>query len=225
MSAAILPVAGAIGTSLFGRRSARGATERSSEERGALTSLTGLADQLGTQGSQLFNFGLPQLQRSGRFFSDILGGSRTAAAAATTPERNRITDIFRGAESGIRRTSRGGVRDLALAETSRSRAESLASLIPSIRTGAASAAGSLGLGATGTGVGATRAGGGLFANLLGQGQQNRFLGEEVQNRAGGDLGGLLFQILQSGGKSGGGSQGATTGGLTSPSMGDLARVS
>ncbi|KKM71145.1 hypothetical protein LCGC14_1433560, partial [marine sediment metagenome] len=202
----LISAGGALGAGLLGRRSARGATQRSPEEAGAISAGSGFANMLGGQGGRLSSFGLPQLQSSGNFLQRILSGDRATARGATTPERGAITSQFRGARSAIQSTTRGGVRDLGLATLARDRVGALSSLVPNMRTAAAGEAGRLGLGAVQAGgqqlSGATQ----FFSNLLGQGQRNRFLGADLERTAGQDVGGLIFRILSGIGGSRGGSR-------------------
>ncbi len=207
----LISAGGALGGGLLARRSARGATQRSPEEAGAVRQGTGFANLLGGQGGRLFNFGLPQLQSAGNFFQRILSGDRAAAREVTAPERGAITSQFRGARSAIQSTTRGGVRDLGLATLARDRVGATSALIPGMRTAAAGEAGRLGLGAVQAGGQQVGGAATFFQNLLGQGQRNRFLGADLERTAGMDVGGLLFRLLSGfgfgGRSSGGGSSG------------------
>jgi hypothetical protein len=103
----------------------------------------------------------------------------------------------------LRRFLRGPDRDYQVGELERERAGSIAGLFRTARTGANEVVARLGQESLGRGAAQTEAAGGIFANLAGRAQQNRYQAEDLQRQAGVDYGGLFAQLLQGVGKAGG----------------------
>lgn len=204
MAGAVGPAIG-LGSTLLGGFFNRNQTkERSPEEKAAFASAGGAANRLGANSQSLFGQGQQQLQNANQFITPLLQGDRSAALGATSPERGQITSFFRGAGRRIREESRGGVRDLAIAQNARDKAGALAGLIPSLRVGAAQVAGNLGTSATQTATAGQSSAGGIFAQLAGALQGGRIdegrlsaLFSGINRQSGIDIGQGLFEILQS----------------------------
>jgi len=204
MAGAVGPAIG-LGSTLLGGFFNRNQTpKRGPEEQAAFKQAGGAAAGLGASSGQLLNFGQDRLRETSQFLSPLLSGDRSAALGATSPERGQITSFFRGAGRRIREESRGGVRDLAIAQNARDKAGALAGLIPSLRLGAAQTSANLGTSATQTGVAGQQASGGIFAQLAGALQAGRLdegrlqgLFSQLNRQSGIDLGKGLFEILQS----------------------------
>ncbi len=204
MAGAIGPAIGLGSTLLGGFFNRQKTPKRSPEEQAAFKQAGTTAGGLQLGGQQLAQFGQGQLQGASQFLTPLLSGDRSAALAATSPERGQITSFFRGAGRRIREESRGGVRDLAIAQNARDKAGSLAQLIPSLRVGAAQTAGQLGTATAQTGLAAQQGAGGIFAQLAGALQSGRLdegrlqgLFSQLNRQSGIDLGQGLFEILQS----------------------------
>jgi len=204
MAGAVIPAV-SIGSSLIGGFLNRQKTpKRTPEEQAAFTQAGSTASGLGASSGRLLNFGQDRLQDASQFLSPLLSGDRSAALSATSPERGQITSFFRGAGRRIREESRGGVRDLAIAQNARDKAGALAQLIPSLRLGAAGASANLGTATAQTGIAGQQASGGLFAQLAGALQSGRLdegrlqgLFAQLNRQSGIDLGRGIFEILQS----------------------------
>ncbi len=226
----------ALGSALFGRKSAQGATQRSPEETAALTAQTGaanaqtdLARQQTAQGGQLFRQGMPQVQQAGRYFSTLAGGNRGAMTQALSPEISSINDVYGGTARTLSRFLRGPEKDVQGAEAERERAGLIGKLFAGGRGPANAQLGAMGAGQIGAGqaglasaASANASAGGMFGQQVASGQANRYAGANLERDTGADFGGLMFQLLKgyaSKGKSGTGGFFPTGGGggFTAPS--------
>lgn len=123
---------------------------------------TRAAQQQTQQGAELFSYGMPLLQRSGQYYSRLLGGDRAGLRLATLPERQEISETFRGAERAIDRAGvQGANKTVQRAELARAQATKLADLVPMARINAAQGAAQLGQ----VGVSGGQAGGVNGANI------------------------------------------------------------
>src|SRR3990167_4047292 len=169
-------------------RAQKNAEKRSAEEQAALGGAQGaggalarLGQGLYGQGTGLARQGQQTLAQPTNYFSRLLGGNRALASQAIAGPRGAISDVYRGAERGLEQGGvRGAQRDVARGELSRQRAGQIGSLLTGVQPAAASALTAIGenqtqqgIGMAGTGMQGTSASGNLFANLLGQGSQNR----------------------------------------------------
>lgn len=192
---------GALGGLFGAKKIASGAAgQPSAQEQAYGKAAMGAGTTLQGQGRSLFNLGMPQLQQAGRYFGDLLGGSRAKMTQAIQPEAGAIRELSRGAGRGIERSNlRGAQRDQAQAELSRSTTGQIGSLLPAIRPQAASALAGLGQYGTSAGTNATGQAGGIFASLLG-GEQGKRLQEQLLKlqagqSAGGGIADILFSVL------------------------------
>ena len=211
-----------LATQLFASRRANKAQKVATQDMGALRSSAEDLSQTGTgllqtgaglnaEGAGARGRGTAFLGQAAGYYAPILAGNRGAMAAALSPERAQITDIYRGASRGLDRSGvRGADRDLAEAELGRQRAGQLAGLAPVARAGAAQALTGIGaqeqstglaltgagLQASGQGVAAKSAGADSVARVLGasQGRANAERGQEMA--LGQSTGGLLFDALR-----------------------------
>jgi hypothetical protein len=173
-------------------------------ENRAFQGALGQGQRLGQQGNQLVGAGIPAIQQSSDFFGSLLRGDRNRLLEATAPEQQQIAQTFRGAESNIRSSARGGTRDLALANLSRDRAGAQARLLPQLRSGAGSALAQIGLGASQLGTQATGASGQIQGQVGTSLQTGRMqdaaaraqLMQAENAQPGGGLGGFIFEALK-----------------------------
>lgn len=204
---AIISAGGAIGTSLLGRKSVQGSTQRSPAETAALTAQTGAANQLTEQSGQLSRQGMPQLQQAGRYFSTLASGNRGAMTQALAPDIESIRDVYGGTARTLSRFLRGPEKDVQLAETERERAGQIGGLFRGGRMGANTQLAGMGGAATGAAASGFGGAAGIFGGQAESGMRNRFGGADLEHQAGQDFGGLLFNILkmysQQGGSGGG----------------------
>ena len=193
------------------------AMKRSPEEAAALAGAQGAAGDLRDMSGGLYARGgealgksLPYMTQAGDYWSTLLGGNRGAAALATAAPRAAITDQARGAERFLQRSGvRGGAADVAKAEIGRDRFNQIAQLTAGVQPAAAMQLGQLGtqfgqLGSTlaGQGTAAAEGAGRINTNLLGQGFQNRSYARGEGQEFGKEMGGLLFDILNTKNKKG-----------------------
>lgn len=197
---------GALLGGIFGKKSAEGATQLSPEAQAAMTGTLNLSKLLGQQGSQLVGQGIESTRPASRFFGQLLSGDRSALRQAVAPERAEITDLFRGARRRVEAETRGGVRDLAVAELARGEAGRQSLLLPEARRAAAGSLAQLGLGTAQIGAGVAGAGISGLSSLLGPLIQQKIAAAQIGNKAGGDVGSFIFDML-SGLSFGGGSKG------------------
>lgn len=195
---------------LAARAAAKSAATRSPEEIAALQGASGSAGSLQSQGSNLFGTGTGLIQAGQQtmapatsYFSRLLSGNRALASQAISGPRAAITDVYRGASRSLEQSGvRGAARDVATTDLARQQAGQIGSLITGVQPAAANALTSTGqtqigqgAGIAGQGSSATSAGGGLFANLLGSGFQNRMVGQQTGAQAAQQWGALTAQLL------------------------------
>jgi len=156
---------GAAGTAYGAHKASSDAKKARAAQQPLIDAQTRAAEQQNAQGQQLFSFGMPLLQRSGEYYSRLLGGDRASLRLATLPERQEISELYRGAEKGIDRSGvQGANKTVQRAELARERVGKLASLVPNARAAAAGQVGALGQ----TGVSGGMAGGTAGANIYSQ---------------------------------------------------------
>lgn len=186
----------ALGAALIGKKAQGSAQKRSPEEQAALAGTQRAGQGLQSTGTGLVAAGQPQLAQAGNYYSTLLRGNRAAMSQAVAGPTAQITDVYRGAERGVERAGlQGAVRDVARGELNRQRASQLSSLVTGVQPYAAEQLGSLGAGQVSAGLGAQSNAGSIFGNLLGAGYQNRVYAREEGGKAGGAVGGFLFDIL------------------------------
>jgi len=172
------------------------AMKRGPEEQVGLTGEQQAAGQLRQQGGELVGEGRATLEQPTNYWSRLLGGNRAQMAQATAAPRGAITDIYRGAERGLERSGvRGAQRDVASAELNRQQAGQIAGLTTGVQPAAAGALTDIGAGQISQGAPMIGQAGGLYANLLGQGAQNRRYGREEGEKTGSAIGSMLFDVL------------------------------
>ncbi len=198
MAAAAIPVA-----MLASAAISRVGSGKSSQEKGLINTQTQNAAQAGQQGKDLYNFGMPMLQRSASYYGTLLGGNRAQQAQLLQPEISNITDLYRGAEKNLEQSGvRGGVKDTAVAEMSRERSGRIAGLVPGLRPMAASALSGIGqFGASG-GQAGTSLSSNISGSLLGQAQSGRQFDTAQSYQQGTDWGQMIGTLLQQQGTKG-----------------------
>lgn len=185
-----------LGGALFGKKSQSSAMKRSPEEQMALQGAQQSSQLLTQQGMGLMNQGSPLLGQAGDYWSTLLRGSRPAMAQATAGPRAQITDIYRGAERGLQRSGiQGAQRDQAQVELNRDRAGRIAGLTTGMQPMAADKLAGIGGQELALGSGLLGQSGNIWGNLLGQGYNNRVYARSEGEKAGGSMGGLIFDIL------------------------------
>lgn len=98
---------------------------------------TGLGDLLKNNASKTFAMGEPVAQKGFDYYSKLMGGSKTNAQSLFSPEREMISDTYRGADRGLEQKGlRGGALDQAKAENSRQKSWQMADLVPKARQAA-----------------------------------------------------------------------------------------
>jgi hypothetical protein len=98
---------------------------------------TGLGDLLKGNASKTFAMGQPVAQQGFDYYSRLMGGSKTNAQSLFGPEREMISDTYRGADRGLEQKGlRGGSLDQAKAESSRQKSWQMADLVPKARQAA-----------------------------------------------------------------------------------------
>lgn len=214
----IAPVAGAIG-SLWASKKAGSAAEDHANQlnqqgQAAFTGTTGAASNLSNVGTGLVNQGnattaegLATAGKGSNYYAALLGGNRALQSQAVAAPRAAITDVYRGAERNLDRSGvRGAARDVSAADLGRQKAGQISSLITGVQPGAAQALTNTGLSVAGiggqqTGQGLASIGhagsllSGLYGPSLAQGQFANKQGQAAGDKAGGMLGGLLFDII------------------------------
>lgn len=203
-------IAGAIGGIFGGKKATQAAQKRSPEEAQGLAGAQSAGGALAGQGANLFASGMGMAQQGQQtlagptgYYQKLLSGNRALQSQAVAAPRGAISDIYRGAGRSLEHSGiRGAQREVAQGELSRQRAGQISSLITGVQPGAAAALTDIGHTQTGqgtaqagVGVGATGQAGGIFADLLGQGAQNRRYARGEGEKFGGGFGGLIFDLL------------------------------
>jgi hypothetical protein len=161
----------------------------------ALAKQYGMGDTLGRQGQGLFGRGSAQygqgqgqLQQSGKYFSTLASGNRSAMTQALAPQIEATNDVYSGTTRSLSRFLRGPEKDLQLAEAERGRAGAVSSLFRGGRGSANSALAEMGAGNAGQGMGlfsqslgANTAAGGMYGGVAGLSQ--RASEQTAQNKA------------------------------------------
>jgi hypothetical protein len=187
---------GGIGGMIAGRHATSAAQKRSPEEEAALAGAMGSAGQLGAQGQELIGTGLPYMQQAGKYYSTLLRGNQALQSQAIATPRAALTDLYRGAERDLSRSGvQGAARQVAQGELSRDRAGRIAGMITGVQPAAAGALADLGSTFLTHGQYGAGEAGRLYANLLGQGAENRYYARGEGERAAKPFGGLLFDAV------------------------------
>ena len=222
-------IGSAIGGIFGGKKATASAQKRSPEEATALTGGQAAGAASAGQGTSLFGTGTGMVRQGEQtlaqptgYYSRLLSGNRALATQAVSAPRAQISDVYRGAERNLEQSGvRGASRDVAKGEIARQRAGQISSLITGVQPGAAQALTGIGQTAVGqgagiasTGVSATGQAGNIFANLLGQGTENRKYARGEGEKFGSGFGGLIFDLLSGVKKKGAG--GGSSGGLGPP---------
>lgn len=190
--------------SLMGDKSrsdtAKELSQRTPEELALMKSETGLADQQRSQGSQLFQAGMPAITNTVKYYQTLLGGNRNARMAAVAPEAQDTAAAYQGADLALQRSgARGGERVQAQAENSRAKAGAVARLVTGVRPQAAAALGAQGQGLVTASTAANNSAGGIYGSLLGADQQNRQfagkIGVEQGNKTSSGIGSLVARLM------------------------------
>lgn len=174
------------------------------------------------QASQIAKIGMPLMSGTASLYERMLKGDRTTLRNTVLPQRQEITDIYRGAESSLDRSGvRGPARDVASGNLARDQAGRLASLVPQAQQMALA-------GAERFGQQSQSLVGSLLGHETNQGQlalANRKYGDEQSGILGGNLAKLLTDFYSAyeksrKGKGGGGyGSGPTAPGSPAMSMG------
>ncbi|HEY6415241.1 MAG TPA: hypothetical protein VIX41_03350, partial [Acidimicrobiales bacterium] len=183
-----LPLLGQLGgTALggwLGRRAEKRALTRSPEERLALQGAQGAAGQLTRTGGELIGQGRELIAGPANYYNTLLRGNRAAMTQAVAPGLAQLTDLYRGHGRDLDRQGvRGAARDVAVTDLNRERASRMAALVTGVQPWAAGQLGSLGSDVLARGGPLLGAGADVYANLLGQGQENRQKAMEIGGAA------------------------------------------
>lgn len=157
---------GLLGGVLGRRGGGGGGGNAMAQAQPAINALTNIGKTQLNQGQQAFSFGMPNLQKAGNYWSNLLSGSRAGIAGAIAPEVSALTDTYRGAQRSLERSAPGPGRDVAAAELNRQRAGQIGGLALGVRPAAAEQLGSLGQFGVTSGLQGTQGAGGTFAQLL-----------------------------------------------------------
>jgi hypothetical protein len=192
---------GALGGALAGKKATSMAQQRSPEELAALSGETGAANTLGTTGNSLVTQGRSMMQQPADYYSRLLGGDRAAMAEATAGPRAQLQEGYKGAQSQLATSGiRGAAKDQLSGNLMRQGASQIAGLTTGVQPAAAGALGSLGTTTLQAGAPMLSQSGNLFANMLGQGYNNRIQAQQQGQTTGNAIGSLIAgagPVLQS----------------------------
>ncbi len=209
-AAAAIPYIASAAGSYFASKANSSATTPNATEQAASAGQTGAAGTLNKNASALSGIGLPALQQSGGYFSQLAGGNRATMTQALAPDIENINSVYGGTARTLSRFLRPGpTQGVQLAESERDRAGQIGSLFRNARPQANSALANIGGSAISGSTSAATGAGGIFGQQAGQAQASRFGGAGLDFQSGQAFGGLLFNLLKqySGGKTSGGNQG------------------
>lgn len=170
---------------------------------GATKDATAASSQIAQQqlglANRLLASGMPKVDAASGYYNTLLRGDRSAMRQAVAGPTAALTDQYRGAERSLERSGvQGGVRDLAKAELSRDRANSIAQLTTGQQGKAAASLADLGtnlIAGGGTNLsGAAETAGGVMRSKIGASQFQ--YGADQQTGAA--VGSLIFDILRGG---------------------------
>jgi hypothetical protein len=168
---------------------------RSPEELRAIQRTEALTGQSMQQGQQYGALARPMLGQAFNYYGSILGGNRGAIRQAVSPELQDIGEAYKGADTAVGRSYvSGGQRDQAFAENARGRAGQISRLIGGVRPMAAQQGGQLAGQVAGIGQQSQYLAQLANQNLLGQGFQNRLLGQQAGAGAARQWGGLFARL-------------------------------
>lgn len=198
MAAAAIPaIVGAYGA-WQSHKDAQNASKLSPIEQQGQKQQVQAGQQLGQQGAQLQNYGMPKLQQAGTYYSSLASGNRATTGQALAPDVANLNSIYGGTQRTLTRFLRGPDRDYARGELERQRAGSIAGLFTGARARGVEGLSALGQYGVSQGTAALSGSAGIGAGLSSAGAANRFGAAELQRQAGGDAAGFLFQLLKSG---------------------------
>lgn len=104
-------------------RQAKSAGKQAKGQEALMGKQTGLSDEMATFARGQHTMAEPALQKAMQYYMTLASGSRGAIDAQLAPERNALTETYRGAERGMTsRMAAGPGRDRAIAELYRSKA-------------------------------------------------------------------------------------------------------
>lgn len=190
----------ALGSMLLGKKATSSAMQRSPEEQRALEGANKALESTGQESDEYSKFGLPVLRQAGDWYSSLLRGDRGAMGLATAAPRAAITDTYRGAAANLDASPlRGGERNLAQSTLNRDKASRLAQLTTGVQPNAAEALLKVGGTAGAAGMYGKAAQAQAYSNLLSQGASNRQYAREEGNSFGKSMGGILTDIIGTGG--------------------------
>lgn len=193
---ALITAGGSIGASLLGRRSAKNAAKQSPAELQAQQQQQDVSRELVGQGRTLTNYGMPQLQQASRYYSTLAGGNRAALSQTMAPDVQHINATYGGTQRTLSRFLKGPDRDFQLGELARQRAGAIGGLFTGARDRGVAGLTSLGQYGVSQGSELTRGAAGVAGNVQAAAGNARLAGEDIQSRAGADMGRLVFEILQ-----------------------------
>lgn len=194
----IIPGAGALGGLWAANKMGFGGPSKA--EQGFMGQAHGAAGQLGRAGGGLLDQGQSAVGKGANYYSTLLNGSRSQIAQALQPERQALSDTYRGAERGIERSgARGAAKDMAVAELQRQKAGQIGGLAAAVRPGAAQALTQIGQTATSQGLGATQGAASIYDQLLGRAGQQADRASEARGGLGEQIGSILSNIMKKGG--------------------------
>jgi len=195
----------------------KGAKDAAKKQFNIENQLLGITKQQAGIGQQYANIGIPALQSSSNFWSNILKGG-PAAQQATGPVAGLLGQQYAGAARGIQSSlPAGGETNLALANLKAQQAQQTGQLYQGLQPTAAQQLTAIGTGAGQTGAGLTGSGSFLgYAGVnAGQGALQSLLQQQMmQAQSGAGLGAGIGSLMANKG-----AKGAPAGGATSASVG------
>jgi hypothetical protein len=170
-------------------------SRKSKQEKSAQSAQAASLTQLARQGQQNFNAGFPAMNSALNYYQTLLSGNRAAQSQALAAPMAGITDTFRGAEQGLERQGvRGGVKDMAVADLQRDKANQIGQLTAGVQPMAAANLGQLGSAATGMASGPLSASAIGFGNMAGAATQDRMYRNSLYQNSANNIGEMAFGI-------------------------------
>jgi hypothetical protein len=198
MPAVLIPALIAAGGSVAAAKIASNAADRQTQlGRDSLSQANQATARLTQQGQGAIDRANPSIDAATKYYQTLLGGNRSAISQAVSPTTGAIRDTFAGARGGIEAgMARGGVRDLALANTNRDEANQVSRVYSGVQPGAAAALMSSGQGLLNSGLSAFGAVPGAYTSQANTGLAIGQTNENASNQAGRDTGAFIFNAMR-----------------------------
>lgn len=197
--ASLVPVVAGAGLSYLAGRGTNNAIEQSqASQNTALTKQGDLAKQMGTIAGARYNLSQPAYGRAMDYYTSLLGGNRSSALQAVSPDVRRLSDVYSGSMATADKNLRGASHDQAVAELIRQRAADTAALTGAPRMQAAATLLNEGRAGNEAAVGTASSQAGIYGNqAAGYGNQVQTLLQQQQTQAKqwSDMGAGLLKTL------------------------------